>query len=344
MLRQAQALAAEQALAALRAANARAEKRRQLSQAYREELQRLAGEKAWTAYRALRQRYADGVRALHATPAVTRADLEKRAARQAVLRAEMPPVGELGIDKTAVQAVQARYGALHGQGGGLFVPGRGGAPPVSGCQADLRQVFMPPYDGWQWSFSWSRSGGLPDPVFQRYLDHEVGEVGSQTAVSGIGVDFDDDAEITYRTAVRQWFTMPATGQICVSIRYEHITRENQGSTAPEVGIPAVTVTQQASFFARATAPETTNRVMLGGPLLYYAEDTVKTHWNHVFLATGTVAETAARTVPGVFTEGTAVLVNVGLETLNQFWTNQCSVTSSLRQRYLIREIRLAVTG
>jgi hypothetical protein len=83
----------------------------------------------------------------------------------------------------------------------------------------------PPYDGWNWSYSWTRWGGH-DPDLVNYLNVTSGSIGHRSEYQNYGAGDSDGLWLEFDTSVGVWYWPPHAGQVdlyikarCVKGRY-----------------------------------------------------------------------------------------------------------------------------
>jgi hypothetical protein len=91
-------------------------------------------------------------------------------------------------------------------------------PPLDDCSPWV--TYTAPYDGYFWSYAWSRSDEADDPMLARYLDTSNGHIGSSIRTRLSGADDDDFVTVDYYTSLNVWHTALATGVLEGYIAFE----------------------------------------------------------------------------------------------------------------------------
>jgi hypothetical protein len=195
---------------------------------------------------------------------------------------------------------------------------------------------------------------LTNPVHERWLNEDTGEIGNRTVVDISDADDSDFSWIRYRTGVREWFLMPSLGQVRVRMEWEGIDNPYSGAIEAEEWWgenSEVDVRQNVKGYARVIAPVLGPRILKtvgpGWPMMWgeYRDTNEDDHeWSRSRLDAGDIVSVEAFVLPGVIEEGEWVLVEAGIWTKNYVWSNDCAVRSEQTQRVIVRELGLSSTG
>jgi hypothetical protein len=320
---------------------------------YSQELTSLIGDANLKKYQAIRNRYRETVhsaRVQQPSPdAEALAETERRTATKS-----KNELDKLGIDTRKIQAALRRYkqkaSALAERDEADEVPAG-----ARSAKRTKNQTFEPPYSGWGWARSWDESRqGLANPVHERWLDRDTGEIGNRTVVDINRAGDDAFSWIRYRTGVRQWYRMPSNGQVQVRMEWEGIDNPYSGTIeaeGPWHENSDVDVRQTVRGYARVIEP-------VLGPRIFttvadwafvawrdYRDTNEDDHeWSRSRLDVGDRVSIDLFVLPGVIEEGEWVLVEAGIWTKNYVWSNDCAVRSEQTQRVILRELGLSSSG
>lgn len=326
---------------------------RKLRGQYLQELNSLIGEANLKEYRAARSRYRETVHSASVRqPPPDVGELEEIRRQSQAKSIQM--LDKLGIDTNKIKSLQRRYSKK-----ASALSQRDMADElVAGskrAKQSKNQTFEPPYSGWGWARVWDESRErFANPIHERWLDSDTGEIGNRTVVDISNTGDDDFSWINYRTGVRQWYLMPSDGQLRVRMEWEGIDNPYSGSIAAEEWWgenSEVDVRQNVKGYARVIAPVLGRRILRtvgpGWPMLwgeYRDRDEDDHDWSRSRLDVGDTVSVEAFVLPGVIEEGEWVLVEAGIWTKNYVWSNDCAVRSEQTQRVILRELGLSSTG
>ncbi len=332
----------------LKAAKAHDENLQILRKEYLDQLHSLIGQKNLSAYLTLNKKRIEDMRsARRQCPTTVEGHKELEAIRRQTVEKSMGAIKQLGIDVNKVKILQKTY---KDKARALFLEtiGKGETVLDNPSHEVKNQTFTPPYSGFAWTWFGSRSRGLPAPATDRWINVDTGEIGNYTSISVNGADDSDSSSITYRTALGQWFRMPSIGQVRIRVGFEAIDTGYSGSIEHEWGWSEIDLIQDVRVYAQVTSPVASERIYtrFQNPRgLRYHDTNEDTHsWEHERFSPDDPILDLNITIPGAFDRDTLVLVVVGIETYNYFWSNDCTVRSNQTQRYLVREIGLSSTG
>jgi hypothetical protein len=224
------------------------------------------------------------------------------------------------------------------------------------------QTFTPPFSGSLESLSihWAKgdsSDDLPNPSNSTFLSRQLGKLGNTSAISVSDASDYDQAEVFCKTALLQWFQMPANGEVRVRFKGEIVEADRSGSVENEFGWSSVDVAQRVRFYAQVISPSLTPKawwpaqVWEGGPASAGAigwvyddhnEDDHSLSWSGP--SPGLPIAGSNLVVPEVFAKGVWVLAKVGVAHRNRFVSNDCGVISNQKSKFMIKEIGLSSTG
>lgn len=320
---------------------------------YLQEFNSLIGDANLKKYQAIRNRYREAVhsaRVQQPSPdAEALAEIKRRTATKSI-----DELNKLGIDPRKIKSALRRYkqkaSALAERDEADELPA--GAKPA---KPSKNQTFEPPYSGWGWARSWNESRQrLTNPIHERWLDRDTGEIGNRTVVDISRAGDDAFSWIKYRTGVRQWYLMPSDGQVQVSMEWEGIDNPYSGTIeaeGPWYENSEVDVRQNVKGYARVIEPVLGPRILRavgpGWPMMWmdYRDTNEEDHeWSRSRLDVGGSVPVEVFVLPGVIEEDEWVLVEAGIWTKNYVWSNDCAVRSEQTQRVILRELGLSSTG
>ncbi|HXT14578.1 MAG TPA: hypothetical protein VN706_03035 [Gemmatimonadaceae bacterium] len=256
----------------------------------------------------------------------------------------------IGVDRNAFHNLGLDYA---GKLAALFdrTLGHGESAPAESSRK-RNHTFLPPFSGSS-SFAHNffskgdSSDDMTAPTFNFFLSFQTGEMGSSTACAVSDASDYDESSVVCRSAMRQWFQMPALGQVRVSNLLEVINSHYSGSVYDEWGWSTIDLKQGLRYYAQVTSPTV-------GPRVYYyplvgwqneVTDEDAPAWSTQRWPAGQNEGMFVQTVlPGVIAKNTWVLVDVGVENSNWFLSNDVTVTSHQTARYWTKNIGLSSTG
>jgi hypothetical protein len=318
----------------------------ELNMKYLEDLYSIIGSKNLRQYQTLHRKRMEKMRiATLECPATNEGYKELEQIRRKIVEKSLDVIKKSNIKKSKIKKLQKAYKR---KANNIFMTTIGKGKNIREDTSRIKNTdYEPPFSGWAWAYSWnwSKSGGLPNPEFSRYLDHNIGLVGSHSYLHLIDADDSDYAEVLYRTAVRQWYRMPKLGQVKVKVEVERIETPYWGGIEDECGWSEIDLRQHMKLFAQVTIPTVTPRIYLSSSAnIDYHDTNESSHsWSRTGGYAGTTSSSGYYTIPGPFNTGTWVVVDVGVETRNNFSTNDCTVKSGITQKYLIRKIGITTT-
>ena len=191
-------------------------------------------------------------------------------------------------------------------------------------------VYVPPYDGWSWSYFWERSSGPQDPVLDRYLDSATGRVGSRirTAVTEAGDD--DHLYAEYDTGVDVWHTPQRNGPLEVQLTFEFADALIEGKATDDWFWSELTHAQfvQARVVATHLADPSfvDDALHLIDTVSEYEDDGDDT-WIKQIAGPFETRSYRFRTAVG-FVQGSTVQLHAGVRQATSFHTNDFSVVTN----------------
>lgn len=90
-------------------------------------------------------------------------------------------------------------------------------PHVLTGKANPWTIRKPPYDGWNWSYSWTRWGGH-DPSLVNYLNVSTGGIGHRSEYQNYSAGDWDGLWLEFDTNVGVWYWPPHAGQVDMWIK------------------------------------------------------------------------------------------------------------------------------
>ncbi len=260
-------------------------------------------------------------------------------------------LGEIGFDMTRASKLQKEYrirvyDALSEVRGKPEEPNYLVLPEM--VPKDIRNPWVSlsaPYPGWAWAYSWYKTDEPSYPTFARYLDAASGEIGTSTHIQVTGADNSDKSFVRYRTGIRFWFRLPAAGMAEVWLHMQCINTTYSGYFYDEWGISWAACNQESHAYLRVIVPEpdVTLPPSRKSTILDYRKtgrmaswvreiaDPGDSRWCHLFSV-------------DVYPGGTWLLLEVGTEEWNEFWTNDVSIRSNLWLRWFLKRVYVRSSG
>lgn len=202
-------------------------------------------------------------------------------------------------------------------------------------------MYEPPYPGWAWAYSWYRTDEPRNPSFARYLNSAAGQLGTYTHTHVSGADDSDWSYVRYRTAMRFWYYLPAAGMAEVWMQMQSIGTPYSGWLSDEWGWSDSACDQESHAYVRVIAPgpgaprkSTILDYRRTGTSANWSNDVVPDgawRWSHIFSS-------------DAYSGGTWLLLEVGTEEWNNFWSNDVSIHSAMTMRWFLRRVYVRSTG
>jgi len=205
--------------------------------------------------------------------------------------------------------------------------------------------YYPPYllDAREYDH-YESEDSLPEPSVTRHFDGRTGDFGSRTRIHVSGADEWDLVSATCRTGFLLIYQNTRTGLPVVNLDLEVVDLNYQGYISNECGYSSASVWQDGRLFGQ---------VYLGGgeALRTYCPTYLVNNrrsgregsWSETVMRPGTdfsLSFVLATPVPA----DTFVLIGIGVETYNDFLSNDCGVDSTIEVRLLARRIGITTTS
>jgi hypothetical protein len=320
-----------------------------LREQYRKELVGMAPAEKFATYTALHKRR---IRTMRLARQELEGDFIGRQARLDAMRRRMVAestrlLEESGVDIAAIRGLQKGCAAKARE---IFHETIGKGEVTRTGQHDRNLDYRAPYLGTGWDFvSITSIPPYNRPTYEIWRDRLTGEIGatSHTEISE-AVDF-ARSDVCNRNYFRIVYT-PDGACDALSLRVELEAPSAtwcDGRIENECGASSVSVTQSMRVFAQRTWPTASGRIygeLPGGSIHTDTDDSTHSWaWTivpHAYPSAAT--RTVYLIVPGALAGGEMCGINVGLEIHNECQSDDCTVSSRLYHRYLMREI--GVTG
>lgn len=332
----------------LRASEALAEEIAQLSSEYDRKLAKIVGGDHLKRYFNVRPESKEKLRQAIDAGEASRSG-EKRIAklRRKIVKQSRSYLDEIGFDDRAALKLRGKYEAKirNATAKYLQLPEEPNwVVPPEQVPDDVHNpwaVYGPPYPGWAWSYNWNRSDEPRNPTFSRYLNSSSGELGSYTSIAVAGADNSDYSSVRYRTGVRFWYRIPATGLVEVWMRMQAIHTPYSGWHSDEWGFSGVGTDQEshATLQVISPGPGATRKATI----LDYRRTGTNANWSREVSQAPTQRWAHLYSL-GSFAEGTWLLLETGTEEWNHFWSNDVSVGSYMTQRWFLQNVYVRSTG
>ena len=320
----------------------------QLTERYRRGLHEIVGDDNLERYEAFRQelRQHVGEVVARATPTVV-GEMEIKEARLQAAERSREFLREIGFDMARASELRGNY---HERIQDLFAEatGRPGEPnylvPPEMVPEDIHnpwKLFQPPYPGWSWAWAWNKSSRPWNPNLARYLGAAAGQIGAYTHIHCRHASDSDWAWAKYRTAVLFWYYLPVSGMVEMFADMQSIHTPYSGWLHDEWGWSDSVCDQESRAYLRVLVPgpgaprkATILDYRRTGTDANWANDVtpVGAHrWAHIFSS-------------DAYAGGTWLLLEVGTEDWNYFWTNDVSIHSAMTLRWFLKRIYVRSTG
>lgn len=244
------------------------------------------------------------------------------------IRQSLAVLKQLGVDRNEIRELSEPYLIRARDVLSEFTDGPPRRAPFDGPCENPWVTYTAPFNGYVWSYNWTRTSGPDNPILTRYLDLSTGGIGSFIQVTDSDAGDDDKISSDYYTGLNVWHSPLMTGPLEVYLAFEFVKSPYQGEIEDEFGFSGITYTQGAS--ARLLASDIQNPVqtdvvynpIYGFTEFIWGEDDfwsreVATprdmHWYYF--------KTAA-----TFQQGSTVLLEGGIGHMAWFWTDDESVS------------------
>jgi hypothetical protein len=230
--------------------------------------------------------------------------------------------------------------------------GRGENAPPPAAKRAKNHTFTPSFNGSAVSVAVSVHKGdssdvVPNPSVSTWASFQTGEVGSSTSCSCTDASDYDEVSVNVRSAMRQWFQMPAEGQVRATSTLEVINTNYSGHVYDEWGWSDIDLKQSLRYYAQVTSPVISPRVYYYPVIGYqnHVTDPEADPWSGARWPAGQLNGILQQLViPGVFTKDKWVLVDVGVENSNWFNVNDTEAWSHQTTHFWTKDIGLWSTG
>lgn len=205
------------------------------------------------------------------------------------------------------------------------------------------QTYRPPYLGWDWYFLPGSSTDSSFSFAHTRADRITGEILSDSSIRLVDADDSDYVYVLCRPRFRIVYTTPSAGEIVALVELESILTSHSGAIENECGYSEVDLTQRMRVYAQRTWPDASARIYaeLPGASDYHDDRARSHHWSGSLIDSG-LTRSVTLTIPGTVEADEMVGVDVGIETYNHVWSNDCTMESQLFHDYFIREIHLSI--
>jgi hypothetical protein len=237
--------------------------------------------------------------------------------------------------------------------------GKGIIVPPEERKKPKNHTFFPPFNGSTASvfatrFAGDSSDNLPAPTFNFWADFTTGEVGSASFVFLSDASDYDHAIVRIRTSVRKWFLMPKEGQLVVSNLLEVIDDNVSWGIVNEWGQSDIKLKHDVSFCAQVTSSNLKDlspivKVKAISNQLIDEDTNPDDHSENISRgATGEfdgiqMLGNHTLTVPGVHNANTWVAVDIGVETTQEFQSNDVTLFSTQIAHFWTKHIGISTT-
>ncbi len=263
------------------------------------------------------------------------------ALRSRLVRDSGKSIERSGVDLSAVDALRALYGRkaalLAGRTVGKGTTGRSIPRPKN-------TDYDPPYflDA-RWYDHYESESSLPEPSLSLYFNDRTGDMGSRTRIYVSGADEWDLVSATCRTGFLMIYHNERTGQPVLNLDLEAVSLYCQGSISNECGHSDASVRQRARLYGQVYldggAPR---RTYCPTDLINVRRSGRSDSWSSTLMAAGAdLSRTFVLATP--VPADTYILVGVGIETYNEFLSNDCGVDSTIEARFLARTVGITTT-
>ena len=197
-------------------------------------------------------------------------------------------------------------------------------------------ITNPPYSGQYSNYSWFKSDEPYYPTLSGYVNRITGQVGSYTRTKVNGADDWDKSYVWYRTGLRFWYKMPATGIFELYLKLQAIYSNYRGDTDDEWGFSDCCVKQYSRPYVRVIYPSVGN-IRYGNNIFYYHTHTDDNYWNRNVIGSGDYRWTYVLS-DAAYPTNQWLYVEAGIEDYNYFWCNDVSVDSIMNMKWFVPSI------
>jgi len=199
------------------------------------------------------------------------------------------------------------------------------------------KIIRPPFAGSSSSCSSWKTDEPDTPHYTRHVSAAAGRLGSVSIIRVSGADDSDQAEVRCRTGLRFWYFMPAAGMLETWIRMQSLDTPFSGSHYNEWGWSSCVTHQESYAYLRVINPgpgkwrkstllkirrerETDKWAGMVTPVSRY-------RYAHIY---------SSSSYPG----GKWLLLEIGMDDWNYFWSNDVSILSGMEMRWFISSIHI----
>ena len=326
----------------LKAAHTYHEQLNKLKTEYLDRLHEIIGSEKSKAYKRLHNARLTKLRQASQVLPATRDELrEREALRLRLIKESTKSIDKSGVDLAQVTALRESYAKKIAT---LFERTVGKGKIGKAIPKPKNIDYFPPYllDARDYDH-YESEASLPNPSLTRYFDDRTGDVGSRTRTHVSGADEWDLVSATCRTGFLVIYRNPHVGQPVLDIDLEAVDLHYHGRIRDECGGSSATVRQYARVFGQVySGGGEAVRTYCPTYLIHNHRSGREDTWSETVLPTGsdfTLSFVLATPVPA----DTYVLIGVGVETYNNFLSNDCEVDSTIEARLLVRRIGVTTT-
>jgi hypothetical protein len=254
-------------------------------------------------------------------------------------------IAEAGLDRGKIRSHQL---AFRQKAEAMFADFLGKDLLVDDRPKIKNHDYYPPYSG---SYSTSYSAISPRrlwPLNEPFANAASGEFGAELAAAVYDASDSDWAHVFRESSILQWHYMEGPGALQVQVQARCLDSRNRGTVIDEFGWSSLSLFQQSRPFARLLYPFQSPAVFTnalafsvyaGGGFVYQDSNNDDHSWDSIHFPAGNYQYFQVG-IPGSVPAGSWALVQVGVQTVNYFWTNDTSVNSYLKSR--LRLTRLGI--
>jgi len=277
------------------------------------------------------------------SPGVAKAALAKENQRRHLVKESGIALKKSGVDLDTVKKLRTDFGEKAAR---LYDRTLGKGKKGKAVPRPKNIDYFPPYLLDERFYDYYKSeGGLPNPVVNRYFNGGTGDFGSNSYIHVSGADEWDLVSATIRTGFMFIYRTDRAGQPALNIDLETVGLRYNGTIREECGYSTASVRQRARIFGQVYhASSTPERTYCPVDLFYRHMSTRNddANWSESVLSPGhdwNVSFILATPVPA----DTFILVCVGIETYNNFLSNDSEIHSTVEARFLARRVGITIT-
>lgn len=206
--------------------------------------------------------------------------------------------------------------------------------------------FEYPYYGSSVTIHKAFSPNLPEPFCDYHCWPSLGYVGGYSTNQVIGADDSDISDCTLRIGVRTFYQVPKAGKLIIRAELAPYYSSHSGNIEDECGYSAINLIQRTRCYFRVLYPVLSPRYYWTIGETYHDTNEFDHSWMKPDMPVGYTFNvpdlyqgiTTYLIIPSNLAENTVVYVEVGVENFNYFWSNDCTVTSTNLQSFIIHKI------